>query len=106
MIDSTSNVTRAGVLSTNKVNRTQEPNAKDNASSSAAITATDSVDITAQSEEMLAASEISKGVDGVDLDKIENIKAALSEGSYPLDSERTAKNMIELEGLLSDIGKQ
>jgi negative regulator of flagellin synthesis FlgM len=106
MIDSTSNVTRAGVVSTNKVNRTQEPDAKDSASSSAAIAAADSVDITAQSEEMLAASEISKGVDGVDLDKIENIKAALSEGSYPLDSERTAKNMIELEGLLSDIGKK
>jgi anti-sigma28 factor (negative regulator of flagellin synthesis) len=39
------------------------------------------------------------------MDKIARIKEALSEGNYPLDSQRTAEKMIELEGLISDIGK-
>lgn len=105
MIDSTGNVSKSSAISTAKVSRTQEIDAKEQPAPAGATRQSDAVSITAQSEEMLAASQLSKGLEGVDLEKIERIKAALNEGNYPLDSERTAKNMIELEGLLSDIGK-
>ena len=106
MIDSTGNISKASTLSTNRVSRANEAEAKELSPGAApAASAADSIEITQASQDLMAAAELSKTFEAVDMDKIARIKEALSEGNYPLDSQRTAEKMIELEGLISDIGK-
>jgi negative regulator of flagellin synthesis FlgM len=106
MIDSTGNISKASTLSTNRVSRANEAEAKELSPGAAPAASTaDSIEITQASQDLMAAAELSKTSETVDMDKIARIKEALSEGNYPLDSQRTAEKMIELEGLISDIGK-
>jgi len=105
MVDSTSNISKNGVNTQNRVQSNERSEIKTGSASNVAAPQDDSVQLTDAAKNIAnAESALSKTPD-IDQGKIESIKKALSEGTYPLDAKKTAKNMADLESLVSTIGK-
>ncbi|MCF8006276.1 MAG: flagellar biosynthesis anti-sigma factor FlgM [Methylovulum sp.] len=60
-------------------------------------TDTDDVSITTMAQGIKKAFESSAASEAFDLDKVNSVKKALSEGSYAINAERIAKKMLEFE---------
>ena len=102
MVDSTGSINKTNVGTQPRVNRNNDNNAPSSTVTTEKASSVDSVALTQEANEALKATELFQKSPVVDESKIANIKKALSEGNYPLDSKRTAKNMMALESLLSD----
>lgn len=59
--------------------------------------ARDSVDITAVAKEITKAFESSKTTHVINQERVDAVKKALEEGTYPINAERIANKMIEFE---------
>jgi negative regulator of flagellin synthesis FlgM len=58
---------------------------------------TDKVDFTAVAKEITKAFESSKGTPAINEKRIEEVKKALAEGKYPINAEKIASKMIQIE---------
>ncbi|MBZ4201721.1 MAG: flagellar biosynthesis anti-sigma factor FlgM [Methylovulum sp.] len=58
---------------------------------------TDDVSITTMAQGIKKAFESSSASESFDLEKVNSVKKALSEGSYVINAERIAKKMLEFE---------
>jgi negative regulator of flagellin synthesis FlgM len=106
MVDSTGSVNKANIGTQQRVNRNDGNNVSAPTSTTEASSSTvDSVALTQEAQDAIKAAELFNEVPAVDEKKIADIKKALSEGNYPLDSQRTADNMMALENLLTDSDK-
>jgi negative regulator of flagellin synthesis FlgM len=107
MIDSTDNISKAGSYANGRVQhsraheKTDAP--KSGSPSSSHSTPADTVELTPESQEMLRLMDTAKEQPALDQEKIERIKQAIADGKYPLDSQKTASNMLGLERLLSSV---
>lgn len=70
----------------------------------ASVIAADEVAITDSAMLLSQAAKILESHDGVDYDKVSEIKRQLENGSYKLDNEYTAERMIEFESAISSLG--
>ncbi|MFD2112970.1 flagellar biosynthesis anti-sigma factor FlgM [Thiorhodococcus fuscus] len=77
---------------------TRVGNRDSNQSDAAHSPSTDSLTITQTARVLNAAMEGAKTVP-YDSDKVESIKAALAEGSYPIDNTRLAESILDAESL-------
>jgi len=57
----------------------------------------DNVDITAVAKEITKAFESSKTTPAINEERVEAVKKALAEGSYPINAEKIAEKMIQME---------
>ena len=106
MVDSTGSVNKANIGTQQRVNRNDVNNVSAPTSTTETSTSTvDSVAITQEAHDAIKAAELFNEVPAVDEKKIAEIKKALSEGNYPLDSQLTAENMMALENLLTGSDK-
>ena len=106
MVDSTGSVNKANIGTQQRVNRNDVNNVSAPTSTTeASSSSVDSVGLTQEAHDAIKAAELFNEVPAVDEKKIADIKKALSEGNYPLDSQRTADNMMALENLLTDSDK-
>lgn len=105
MIDSTNNISKAGPYANERVRDSrahEKAQASDDGSpASSQSTPVDTVELTSESQEMLRLMDTAKEQPALDQEKIERIKQAIADGKYPLDSQKTASNMLGLERLLS-----
>jgi len=105
MVDSTGSVNKANIGTLQRVNRSEGNNASPTSTTEASSSTVDSVALTQEAHNAIKAAELFNEVPAVDEKKIADIKKALSEGNYPLDSQRTAENMMALENLLTSSSK-
>ena len=106
MVDSTGSVTKANIGTQQRVNRNDGNNVSAPTSTTeASSSSVDSVALTQEAHDAIKAAELFNEVPAVDEKKIAEIKKALSEGNYPLDSQLTAENMMALENLLTGSDK-
>ncbi|PCC13445.1 flagellar biosynthesis anti-sigma factor FlgM [Pseudoalteromonas sp. JB197] len=75
---------------------------KDNANtqaaqSSAPKAASDSVSLTPQAKQLKTLQDKAQQSPGFDTDKVAELKKAITEGKYQIDSEKLAKNLAEFE---------
>ncbi len=57
----------------------------------------DRVDITSVAKEITKAFESSKSPSPINEERVNAVKKALKEGNYPIDAQRIAKKMIQME---------
>ncbi len=57
----------------------------------------DSVDITTVAKEITKAFESSKTTPAINEERVQAVKKALSEGNYPINAEKIAEKMIQIE---------
>jgi len=57
----------------------------------------DNIDITAVAKEITKAFESSKTTPAINQERVEAVKKALAEGSYPINAEKIAEKMIQME---------
>ncbi len=57
----------------------------------------DRVDITSVAKEITKAFESSKSSSPINEERVNAVKKALKEGNYPIDAQRIAKKMIQME---------
>ena len=57
----------------------------------------DSVDITTVAKEITKAFESSKTTAPINKERVDAVRKALAEGTYPINAEQIAKKMIEME---------
>ncbi|MGZ8241591.1 MAG: flagellar biosynthesis anti-sigma factor FlgM [Methylobacter sp.] len=62
----------------------------------------DSIAITAIAHEIKKAFESSSVLSAVDIDRVNAVKKALADGSYPINAERIANKIIQFEKLLAE----
>ena len=106
MVDSTGSVNKANLGAQQRVNRDDGNNVSAPTSNTEASSSpVDSVALTQEAHDAIKAAELFNEVPAVDEKKIAEIKKALSEGNYPLDSQLTAENMMALENLLTGSDK-
>jgi negative regulator of flagellin synthesis FlgM len=106
MVDSTGIVNKANISTQQRIHRNDGNNVSAPTSTTETSTSTvDSVAITQEAHDAIKAAELFNEVPAVDEKKIAEIKKALSEGNYPLDSQLTAENMMALENLLTGSDK-
>ena len=102
MVESTGSVNKANIGTQQRVNRNDGNNVSAPTSTTEASSSpVDSVALTQEAHDAIKAAELFNEVPAVDEKKIAEIKKALSEGNYPLDSQLTAENMMALENLLT-----
>ena len=106
MVESTGSVNKANIGTQQRVNRNDGNNVSAPTSTTeASSSSVDSVALTQEVHDAIKAAELFNEVPAVDEKKIAEIKKALSEGNYPLDSQLTAENMMALENLLTGSDK-
>ena len=105
MIDSTNNISKSSTHTNERVRDSrayEKTDAPNNASPvPSQSTPVDTVELTPESQEMLRLMDTAKEQPALDQEKIERIKQAIADGNYPLDSQKTARNMLGLERLLA-----
>lgn len=90
----------------NAVNSTRNTSVKDNrsaAKSSAAetsVVASDKVSLTDTATQLQALQQEVAGASGVDENRVAELRAAIADGSYQVDSTELARKMIDFEGQL------
>lgn len=57
----------------------------------------DNVDITAVAKEITKAFESSKTTPAINEERVQAVKKALAEGNYPINAEKIAEKMIQME---------
>ena len=67
------------------------------AQSSAPKAASDSVSLTPQAKQLKTLQDKAQQSPGFDTDKVAELKKAITEGKYQIDSEKLAKNLAEFE---------
>ncbi|MCK5121167.1 MAG: flagellar biosynthesis anti-sigma factor FlgM [Methylococcales bacterium] len=68
-----------------------------NTNSQATEKAKDSVDITAVAKEITKAFETSKSTPVINEERVNAVKKALEEGTYPINAEKIAAKMVQME---------
>jgi negative regulator of flagellin synthesis FlgM len=87
--------TTTGSLSSN-TEKTQS-NSKAEKSSSSSVSSEDTVSLSAQSQQVSGLQQQLKNTPAVDQAKVDSIKQEIANGNYPLDAEKIAENLINLE---------
>ncbi|MBB1369691.1 MULTISPECIES: flagellar biosynthesis anti-sigma factor FlgM [unclassified Pseudoalteromonas] len=91
---------QANVLTNTKQQKVdiQRDNANTQAAqSSAPKAASDSVSLTPQAKQLKTLQDKAQQSPGFDTDKVAELKKAITEGKYQIDSEKLAKNLAEFE---------
>jgi len=94
---------RSEILSdqSNKTVKSEKANTStDNSQSTSASTA-DTVSITGEANRIRELQNSLAEVPDIDMEKVEAIKQEIANGNYPIDAERIASNLIDLEKTLS-----
>lgn len=94
------NRSASNALSNNASKTQPEP-----AEGKAIKTPADTGDTVSISEETVHIRELQSqlnNISEVDMDKVESIKQEIAKGNYPIDKERIAENLINLEKALTD----
>ena len=72
------------------------PNSDNNAASTKAVS-TDTVSLSQESQQVIDLQQRLKNTPEIDSTKVEAIKQEIAKGNYPLDAEKIAENLINLE---------
>lgn len=65
------------------------------------VSTEDTVSITSEASRILELQNSLTDAPDIDLEKVEAIKQEIADGNYPIDHERIASNLIDLEKILS-----
>lgn len=90
----------SGTSNDKHTNEAKKPAVGDSASRSA-VAADDSVTLSAAGVDMAKVASSVAQSDGVDRSKVEAIKTALQQGSYPFNPERVAEKMLSVESFFN-----
>ena len=69
----------------------------DNSVSSTKAVSTDTVSLSQESQQVIELQQRLKNTPEIDSTKVEAIKQEIAKGNYPLDAEKIAENLINLE---------
>ena len=83
---------------TNKTKTTSEPSENTQAVSNSTA---DTVSITSEASRIRELQSSLANVPDIDLEKVESIKKEIASGNYPIDHEKIASNLLDLEKILS-----
>ncbi len=97
------NINRSSSDAVSSSNGKTRARTADDAATPASKPATgDTVSLSEEASQVLELQKQLNDVPEVDADKVEAIKQAIAKGQYPLDPERIAQNMTNLEKALTD----
>jgi len=85
----------------NKTNRSENASARLDANQSPTAQSEDTVNITSEANRIRELQNSLADVPDIDLEKVEAIKQEIANGNYPIDHERIASNLLDLEKTLS-----
>lgn len=90
-------VSRASTASiSNNTEKAQARSSTENTSSSS-VSSEDTVSLSKKSQQVLELQQQLKNTSEIDSAKVEAIKQEIANGNYPLDAEKIAQNLINLE---------
>jgi len=105
MVDSTGNIPKPSsfVAQTRVQQRGKDADVGENIDTNptSATPSVDSAEITPEVRDAMKMTETTHEALTVDEKKVADIKKAIAEGNYPIDTDRTAANMVALESLLT-----
>jgi negative regulator of flagellin synthesis FlgM len=105
MVDSTGNIPKPSsfVAQTRVQQRGKDADVGENIDTNptSATPSVDSAEITPEVLDAMKMTETTHEALTVDEKKVADIKKAIAEGNYPIDTDRTAANMVALESLLT-----
>lgn len=84
-----------------KTTRADNVSAKPDAAQTPAKQSEDTVSITSEASRIRELQNSLVDVPDIDLEKVEAIKKEIANGNYPIDHERIASNLLDLEKTLS-----
>ena len=91
---------QGGVLNTRSANVEERRAESNTGPAKSCDAATDKVSLTATATQLQALQQEIAALPAVDQDKVAALRAAIEDGSYQVDSQKLARNMIEFEGNL------
>lgn len=84
-----------------KTNNTKTISESSESSQTATNSTADTVSITSEANRIRELQSSLANVPDIDLEKVESIKKEIASGNYPIDHERIASNLLDLEKILS-----
>jgi len=94
------NKTTTSALNTN-ASKTRDKSSAEEVTKTPASTE-DTVSISEETVHIRGLQSQLNNVSEIDMDKVESIKQEISRGNYPIDADRIAENLINLEKALTD----
>ncbi len=88
---------RSTAESINSNTRKTQPESRSDNSSSSSVSSEDTVSLSQESQQVSSLAQQLKEASVVDRAKVEAIKQEIANGNYPLDPEKIAENLINLE---------
>ncbi len=85
----------------NKTTRADNVSTNPDAAKTPATQSEDTVNITSEASRIRELQNSLADVPDIDLEKVEAIKKEIANGNYPIDHERIASNLLDLEKTLS-----
>lgn len=81
----------------NQTDKTNEVSTSTEGNKASSLSSSDTVNITSEANKIRELQSSLANVPDIDLEKVEAIKQEIANGNYPIDHERIASNLLELE---------
>ena len=94
----------SGIRSGGRIETDRKEKSSDNSSSSvesSSRTVSDSVEFSAAAQQLSSLQDELASIDAVDIGKVDEIRQAISNGSYKIDTQKIAESLLALEGELT-----
>lgn len=91
----------SGIRSGGRIETDRKEKSSDNSSSSvesSSRTVSDSVEFSAAAQQLSSLQDELASIDAVDMGKVDEIRQAISNGSYKIDTQKIAESLLALEG--------
>ena len=91
----------SGIRSGGRIETDRKEKSSDNSSSSvesSSRTVSDSVGFSAAAQQLSSLQDELASIDAVDMGKVDEIRQAISNGSYKIDTQKIAESLLALEG--------
>ena len=91
-----SGIRSGGRIETERKDKSSDPSSESVNSSSRAIS--DSVEFSSAAKQLSSLQDELAAIDAVDMGKVDEIRQAISNGSYKIDAQKIADSLLALEG--------
>ena len=91
----------SGIRSGGRIETDRKEKSSDNSSSSvesSSRTVSDSVEFSTAAKQLSSLQDELASIDAVDMGKVDEIRQAISNGSYKIDTQKIAESLLALEG--------
>lgn len=85
----------------NKTSNTKDVSDSSDSTQATSNSTADTVSITSEANKIRELQSSLANVPDINLEKVESIKKEIADGNYPIDHERIASNLLDLEKILS-----